>query len=239
MASGKFSYFRHSVDMRNDPKIKVFQNLLGRKSKEAYHYYLILLELCSWQSDDGQTEFIFHENTLRVAWETNAKGVHEVCANLTLSALCVCTHRASHVVCTMVKLPNYLGSYSTKESKVKERKVNILEHSPLSSLFDAQDEIQKWLLTGTEASQKELLEKHSHHILAEEIKKAFLWQLEKSPRKAGTFLITWMSNKKTTAFNPRQAQAGFKNKSNGVVATPLNPTGNPYIQEAIEKGYIA
>lgn len=226
MSKGKFNYFRHSVGTRNDPKIKVLQNLLGRKSKEAYHYYFILLELCAEVSEDGQTEFEFHENTLRVAWETNAKGVQEVCRVLTLSALCVCTHHASHVRCDLVKLPKYLGSYDTKESKEKKRKENkILEHSALSILFSVDDEIQSWLLTGTEASQKELLEKYSHHVLAEEVKKAFLWQLEKSPRKAGSFLITWMGNKKTSAFNPKQAQ-----KSKGRI-TPGNPTGNPHLDD--------
>lgn len=227
--SGKFNYFRHSTGMRNDPRMKVFQNLLGRKAKEAYHYYCILLELCTENSVDGQTEFVFHENTLRVAWETNAKGVQEVCTNLTLSALCVCTHHASHVMCDLVKLPKYLGSYDTKEKKEKEKKgKQILENSPLSCLFAQDDEIQPWLLTGTDAAQKELLEKHSHHVLAEEIKKAFLWQLEKSPRKAGSFLVTWMSNKKTPAFNPNHAR---KTKT---IATPSNPTGDPYLAELNE-----
>jgi translation elongation factor EF-G len=208
--------------------MKVFQNLLGRKSKEAYHFYFKLIELCSSESSEGQTEFTFHENTLRVLWETNAQGVREVCSHLTLSALCVCTHHASHVNALFVNLPKYLGSYSTKEKKEKEKKVNILEASLLSFLFDAEDEIQKWLLTGTESSQKELLEKHSHHVLAEEIRKAFLWQFEKSPRKAGTFLVTWLSNKKSAAFMPRKAHT---TKS---AVTTDNPTGNPYKNELSE-----
>lgn len=238
--AGKFNYFRHSVSTSDDPKMRVFANLLERRSKEAYYYYFKLLELCASESIDGQTEFTFHETTLRAKWETNTKGVRDMCELLTLSTLVMCESHASHVVCHIPNLPKYLGLYDAKESKEKKRKVNnILEASTLSVLFSENDEIQKWLLTGTDSAQKELLEKHSHHVLAEEIKKAYLWQLEKAPRKAGSFLITWMSNKKTTAFNPGKAQAGFKNKSNGVVATPLNPTGNPYIQEAIEKGYIA
>jgi hypothetical protein len=223
MSKGKFNYFRHSTGMRNDPRIKVLQNLMGRKSKEAYHYWCILLELCADISEDGQTEFTFHENTLRVAWETNAKGVQEVCRLLTLSALCVCTHHASHVRCDLVKLPKYLGSYDTKERKEKEKKEKkLLEKSPLAILFNPDDEIQGWLLTGTEAAQKDLLQKYSHHILAEEIKKAYLWQLEKSPRKAGTFLVTWMSNIKATAYGLSRSSL-TKTK-----ATPDNPTGNPY-----------
>lgn len=235
--SGKFSYFRHSVDLRNDPKMKVFQNLLGRKNKEAYHYFCILLELCANESKDGQTEFTFHENTLRVAWETNAKGVQEVCALLTLSALVVCAHHASHVVCSCANLPKYLGSYDAKEKKGKEKKVNILlDTSLLSVLFPKDDEIQPWLLTGTESAQKELLEKHSHHVLAEEIKKAFLWQLEKAPRKAGSFLVTWMSNKKTPAYMPRSSH---KTKT---TVTAGNPTGNPFkaqLDEIRDEGKVS
>lgn len=211
-------------------------DLLGRKKKEAYHYWFSLLELCASESDEGQTEFTFHSKTIRDLWLVSEPGLHEVCTAMTLSLLGECTVVASQVKCCIVNLPEYLGSYSTKEIKerkeIKEKKT--LERSPLSILFNAEDEIQKWLLTGTEASQKELLEKHSHHVLAEEIKKAFLWQLEKSPRKAGTFLVTWMSNKKTQAFGVNQGQARLKTKSNSLTATPENPTGNPYKQQIIE-----
>ena len=37
---------------------------------------------------------------------------------------------------------------------------------------------------------------------------------------------------------PNRPQKSFKSKTNGVVATPQNPTGNPYIQEALEKGLL-
>jgi hypothetical protein len=37
----------------------------------------------------------------------------------------------------------------------------------------------------------------------------------------------------------KSSLTAFKSKSHGVASTPQNPTGNPYIQEAIEKGYIA
>lgn len=221
--SGKFSYFRHSISVKKDPKMMVFKDLLGRKKKEAYHYYFSLVELCTSESIDGQIEFKFHEKTMRELWEVTTQGLYEVCTAITRSSLAECIISASHVMCRIENLPKYLGSYDAKERKGKERKESkILEHSALSFLFGADEEIQKWLLTGTEASQKELLEKYSHHVLAEEIKKAFLWQLEKSPRKAGSFLVTWMSNKKTAAFNPKQ---GYKTKT---TVTPGNPTGNPF-----------
>jgi hypothetical protein len=35
------------------------------------------------------------------------------------------------------------------------------------------------------------------------------------------------------------AKSASKAKMHGTAATPMNPTGNPYIQEAIEKGFIA
>lgn len=237
MGTGKFTYFRHSISVKQDPKMVVFKDLLGRKKKEAYHYYFGLLELCASESDDDQTEFKFHEKTMREVWEVTTQGLHEVCTAITLSSLAECIMNASHVMCRIENLPKYLGSYSTKERKEKERKVNkILEKSLLAFLFDPSDEIQSWLLTGTEAAQKDLLEKHSHHILAEEIKKAYFWQLEKSPRKAGTFLVTWMSNKKTTAFSPNQGKVTVS------AVTPDNPTGNPFktkLDQIRNKGKLA
>lgn len=113
-----------------------------------------------------------------------------------------------------------------------------LDHSPLSTLFKPDDSIQSWLLTGSIEAQKELLEKYSHHVLAEEIKRAFIWQCEKHPRKAGSYLLTWMSNKKTSGYGANQAQKSFKRKGLGVASTELNPTGDPFLQEAIDKGLV-
>jgi hypothetical protein len=42
-----------------------------------------------------------------------------------------------------------------------------------------------------------------------------------------------------TPDDQKQGKAAFKSKTNGIAPTPQNPTGNPYIQEAIKKGYIA
>jgi hypothetical protein len=101
---------------------------------------------------------------------------------------------------------------NVKNGRRKEGKKNILEHSPLSILFPPEDEIHAWLLTGTLAAQKELLEKYSHHVLAEEIKRAYCWKIEKKKsREAGSFLLTWLGNKKTAAFMPNKAQASGSN----------------------------
>lgn len=108
---------------------------------------------------------------------------------------------------------------TSKNANNAKKEKNIII-SPLSILFSQDDEIQVWLKTGTEAAQKQLLDNHSHHVLAEEVKKAYLWQLEKKPRKAGTFLVTWMSNKKTSAFTPNQAQKSFSGTHTIEVMSP-------------------
>jgi hypothetical protein len=255
MASGKKNYFRHSVNARNDEKIVT---LIANHGKEAYFHYMALVEMCAQKAINedmkGDETFIFHRRT--------------VCSELMVTPRRLGGHllaiQSSHLgdlVATLekvsVRFPNlvkYLGRYESKitsnspnkrkEKEIKEKEIKViknklLEFSQLSILFKPEDEIQSWLLTGSEAAQKELLEKHSHHVLAEEIKKAYLWQCEKKPRKAGSFLITWMGNKNTAAFNPNQAQARFKNQSNGITPTPQNPTGNPYTAERIAKGEIA
>lgn len=126
-----------------------------------------------------------------------------------------------------------------KEGK-NVRRNTLLTTSLLSVLFKPEDEIQSWLLTGTDVSHKELLEKYSHHVLAEEIKKAYIWTIDKNMnRKASGFLLTWLSNSNTQAFSPGSAKAAFKYKSNSVATTPENPTGSPYLQEAIDKGMTA
>lgn len=140
----KFSYFRHSVNARNDDKLKEFGSLLGRKSKEGYFYFFTLIELCASQSDDGQTEFKIHQNTLRTLWETNAKGVQVMCKLLTSCALVMCKPCANHVVFSIPNLPIYLGLYDVKKRKEKERKtkeikeeinkeISVIEHSETKS----------------------------------------------------------------------------------------------------------
>jgi hypothetical protein len=116
---------------------------------------------------------------------------------------------------------------NAKNVKNKKNDKNI-SISPLAVLFPVDDEIQAWLTTGTESAQKELLSKYSHHVLVEEVKKAYLWQLEKSPRKAGSFLVTWLSNQKTHGYGANQNKAAFSR------VTPDNPTGDPYLAQLNE-----
>lgn len=78
--------------------------------------------------------------------------------------------------------------------------------SPLMFLFPNDKEIQNWLLTGDQKSHETLLAKYSHHILAEEITKAFIWQSTKKKRGAGLYLLNWLSNKNTHGYGANQAQ---------------------------------
>lgn len=225
MASGKFSYFRHSVNARNDDKLKDFSHQLGRKSKEAYFYFFTLLELCASESDEGQTEFKIHNATLRTLWESNAKGVQSLCKVLANSTLLMCKPYANHVVFSIPNLPTYLGLYDVKKRKEKERKeeesITIIQ-GPLSFLFHARPDIQKWLNEGNHDTQKAILAKNkSHHELAELIEKAFTWAQDKNQR-AEAWLMTFITNSKTSGFGSNQAQ---KSKT---PITPDNLTGNPY-----------
>jgi hypothetical protein len=91
---------------------------------------------------------------------------------------------------------------TNKNAKNAKNEKNIT--SPLSFLFDPNHPIQEWLSVGrgVKQSQLDLLKAHSHHVLAEEVMKAYYWQLEKTARQAGKFLHVWMDNKKHNAFNP-------------------------------------
>lgn len=235
--TGKFSYFRHSVSTKDDEKIQELSRLLGRKSKESYFYFFTLLELCASQAEEGQTEFRIHQNTLRTLWESNTRGVQTMCKLLANSALLVCKPCVNHVTFHLPNLPLYLGSYDTKkgkESKEKESKILITSKpSPLSFLFSESD-IKKWLDVGTHETHSLLLQKFSHHELADQIPKAFAWAIGKDAR-AEAWLYTWMSNKETSVYNPSKPHKRLSGKSNGVTATPENPTGNPYTAQRLAK----
>lgn len=100
-------------------------------------------------------------------------------------------------------------SKKANNTKKEKKDKNTIKHSPLAFLFPENLEIQKWLLSGNGKVQEQLLTDHSHHILAEEIKKAFLWQTVKAKRKSDLYLVNWMSNKKTNGYNPNQGQDRF------------------------------
>lgn len=129
---------------------------------------------------------------------------------------------------------------SKKANKAKkERSINILSESPLSKLFAPEHGIQKWLLTGSLAVQDEILKQFDTATLQKEILRAYFWQLENSKRQAGSFLMTWLARNNGSSDKQKPTNSGFKSKTNGLTATHENPTGNPYLQEAIDKGLIA
>jgi uncharacterized phage protein (TIGR02220 family) len=127
MSSGKKNYFRHSMNARNDHKLKTFMSLFGRNWREGYFYFFSLLELCGNEAQDGKEEHTFHINTLRELWGTSTKGAHDVCNKCASCALVVCNIGTNHVTFSLPNLLNYVGKYDrnapNKEIKeIKEKK---------------------------------------------------------------------------------------------------------------------
>lgn len=134
MASGKKNYFRHSMNARNDHKLKTFMASFGRNWREGYFYFFSLLELCGNDAQDGKTEHTFHINTLRELWGTSTKGAHEVCKLCTSSALVMCNIGTNHVTFSLPNLLNYTGQYEKKGSnKSNQSKLNEIKESTLSA----------------------------------------------------------------------------------------------------------
>lgn len=133
---------------------------------------------------------------------------------------------------------NQQPTTSKNDNNANNDKNIIIKASPLSFLFDSKPLIQEWLNAGNHDTHLVLVKEHSHHELAELIEKAYDWAQAKNQR-AETWLITFMNNKNTKAYGANQAQKSFSRKSNGLTPTPENPTGSPYLQEAIDKGLTA
>lgn len=89
-----------------------------------------------------------------------------------------------------------------KKNLPKMESEETLKTSPLAFLFKPDDEIQSWLKSNGSSFnvQKELIDSYSHHILADEVKTAFQWQQERSPRNAGLYLKTWMKRSNKAAY---------------------------------------
>lgn len=111
MDSGKKNYFRHSMNARNDHKLRAFMDLFGRNWREGYFYFFTLLELCGNDARDGKVEHTFHKKTLRELWGTSAQGVHDVCTKCAQSALVMCIVGTDHVTFSIPNLLNYTGQY--------------------------------------------------------------------------------------------------------------------------------
>lgn len=272
---GKFTHFRHSVFARNDDKIKEFSRLLDRKGKEGYFYYFALIEHCSSESEEGQTEFKIHNETLRSLWESNAKGVQTLCKLLANSALVVCKPCVNHVVFDIPNLPNYLGSYETKkEKKIKERKEN--KPSLVSDEIkypeknlpgekiqgnlktDHVEELFNKVLAGKgqikhhRSSSVETLKNLLNCFSFKEFSTIEAWEEIFSIVAASPFLtgqsgtnfvatLDWLSQHKNASKVLNGGFSGLNKLTHGKQSSrdPRNKTNNPYIQEAIDEGYIA
>jgi hypothetical protein len=240
MASGRKNYFRHSMTAFEDSKIQKAIELLGY---EGYAFYFILIELLAKQCDANfHNPIKIHQQTLRIVWRKSQQSCNKVVTKLQQSGLFVVTFSESFYEFDIPNLAKYLGTYDGKfspnapnkrkenEIKVNEIKVNETKTkpkvlvaqkiSPLAFLFPESDEVQKWLLTGKAEVQKSLLDNYSHHILAQEIRKAYLWQSVKSKRKSDLFLMNWLGNVKTNGFNPNRGEAGFS----GATPTHCQPS---------------
>lgn len=123
MASGKKNYFRHSMNARNDHKLRTFMDSFGRNWRDGYFYFFTLLELCGNDAQEGKIEHTFHKKTLRELWGVSAQGVHDVCTRCTQSALVMCKVDANHVTFSLPNLLNYTGRYDSKAPN-KENKIN-------------------------------------------------------------------------------------------------------------------
>lgn len=145
MASGKKNYFRHSMNARNDHKLRSFMELFGRNWREGYFYFFTLLELCGNEAQEGRSEHKLHVKTLRDLWGTNTQGVLDICKKYSKSALVMCTvctedaqdmrttcaqdvhdvHMfcSSYVTFSLPNLLNYTGRYESNAPN-KEKKIN-------------------------------------------------------------------------------------------------------------------
>lgn len=101
---------------------------------------------------------------------------------------------------------------------------NLKSQSPLTFLFPKEPLIIEWLEKGDFKIQKEILNANSHHVLVEEIRKAYFYQEKREPRKADGFLGTWIRNANNRGY-------GLINRnSNNASAT----SGNPYKKQLEE-----
>lgn len=114
----------------------------------------------------------------------------------------------------------------------------IITASPISFLFNHRPDIQEWLNHGNHDTHLILLKENSHHVLVEQIPNLFTWSQSKGGVRAESWMRTKLLNTETKVYGANQAQKSFSRKGHGVASSPENPTGNPYIQEAIDKGLV-
>ncbi len=265
MASGKKNYFRHSFHARKHPEIA---GMIEDHGKEAYFHFFALVEVCAEKASDKfpeDSKFLFRRSTLcRELLVTNSRLSRHLLA-MTPSPVDDIVVTEKEVEILFPKLRKYIGKYESKlllnapnkrkekEIKEKEIKLNndpkknlpkkdsqeILKRpSPLSILFTHMPEVQAWLDDGTHDTHLLLLNKFSKQILEAEVLDMYVWAMRNSV-KAESWMYKRLLARNINEKAPGLAQKPLSKKTNGVTPTPRNPTGNPYIQEAIDKGLIA
>lgn len=262
MASGKKNYFRHSFNARNDEFIV---GLMNEFKEKGYFMWFALCEMSGEMLADGHKwPLKYNQSRLYKELRCNHSKLHMFFTYCEHRCKISVTYVSPTFSLEIPSLLKYVGKYSEispnkiKEKEIKEKETKeavegeaeaqkILPEvapqeiqkkpSPLSFLFN-DPEIKNWLNEGIHETHLLLLNKFSHHVLVEQVEAAFVWAREKNVR-AEAWLYTFVSNKNTYGLGSNQAKASFSRKGHGVQPTDKNPTGNPYLQEAIDKGLIA
>lgn len=258
-------YFKHYSTASDSKSLNAVFDKFGHK---GIAFWWMLVELCC-EHWDGKSnpDFVFHQRTVASKLKSSPTSVRpwlELCSTL---GMCAFANKNSQFEIKIPKLLEVKTSrtviksnkivFDVEENRREENRDNIISEvkkilpevqteeilkkpSPLSFLFSNSPEIQEWLNAGIHETHMMLVKKYSHHELVELIEAAYVWALPKQIR-AETWLYTFVSNKKTSAFNPNQGKATFKNQMNTVALTDENPTGNPYKAQRLakERGEIA
>jgi len=164
MASGKKNYFRHSFFASNNVKLRGMMDELG---KEAYFYYFVLLENCGQLCEsETLTEFTFHESQLRSMWCVNTrklKRIVEVLDKFDLSLTKVspnlCETTAKLYKFSIPNFPKYLGRYTNKIDKEKERKEKKRKENIKSCKTPSKKAVKKTSTKKETPQQKEMVYK--------------------------------------------------------------------------------
>jgi hypothetical protein len=135
---------------------------------------------------------------------------------------------------TSVQQPanNQQTTTSNNDNNANNEKNNIFKASPLSFLFNHMPQVQNWLNEGNHDTHQILIQKYPENILQAEIVNMYEWATRNSMR-AENWMYKRLNNIDIKPSN--RPQKSFSRKTNGVTATPDNPTGNPYKAELFEK----
>lgn len=109
--------------------------------------------------------------------------------------------------------------------------------SPLSFLFDHMPEVQAWLDMGNHHTHLLMVKKFAPEILVAEVQDMYSWA-KRNEVRAETWMLNRLNNKNIAANGAKRPQKSFSRKTNGVTPTPENPTGDPYLQEALDRGLV-